>query len=172
MIRYKRKFEKYVNNWLSQNGFECKCVFDNDFFYDVEHEVLHVGLITTESADKYFKEYLMKLGLKNTSCDTFLLSFFHELGHYMTQDDLYDSDWKKAIKIDEYLNSKKEHTKKDFFKYFSCNVEKFASIWAIDFIESNEELVKDFYDGLLPIIRDICKYNSLEEISGGKCYTG
>lgn len=124
-----------LNNFLAEEEIECTCELDTDFAYYCNSDVITYSLITTERTDKLFTEFAKQHGLK-VDCGIFLLSLFHEVGHYFTLEDLDEKTEKRCERIKETLSPNKD---KDCLKYFGLADEIIATEWAIEYINNNEK---------------------------------
>lgn len=117
------KLEKTLNRIAHE--FECDVVIGNEFAYYYEENLV---VVDPFDKDEAFLNFARKNGL-NETVSSFVISFFHELGHNETIDfvEEYDGD-KNALSAEEY---------------FSLEEEFEATAWAIDFCNENLELVKE-----------------------------
>ena len=109
------------------NEFECEVVESNEFAYYYEENMI---CVTDEKSDfdEKFLELARKEGL-NEEVGCFAISFFHELGHNETIDD-----------VEEEFDGNKD--KLTMEEYFYLEEEYLATEWAIDYCNENLELVK------------------------------
>ena len=109
------------------NEFECEVVESNEFAYYYEENMI---CVTDEKSDfdEKFLELARKEGL-NEEVGCFAISFFHELGHNETIDDVEE----------EFDGNKDEFTMEE---YFYLEEEYLATEWAIDYCNENLDLVK------------------------------
>ena len=130
--------DRVLNNWLADNGFECEVKCDTDFAYYYADSLITYALVVSERMDNLFLDFANRHGLK-VDCGIFLLSFFHELGHNETMDELED---------DEFYNGDKNKLEPE--EYFNLTEEIVATEWAIDYINNHadevERLAKDFQE--------------------------
>ena len=89
-----------LQNWVSQNGFEdISIVCDNEWYYDHAKTTIAYTMSKDPIVEETFKEYCRNCGLLD-DFDPFILSFFHELGHYETfdivEDDEYENGWRRC----------------------------------------------------------------------------
>ena len=122
------KLERTLNRIA--NEFECDVVIGNEFAYYYEENLV---VVDPFDKDEAFLNFARKNGL-NETVSSFVISFFHELGHNETIDfvEEYDGD-KNALSAEEY---------------FSLEEEFEATAWAIDFCNENLELVKEIEKNL------------------------
>lgn len=114
---------KLLNNIA--NEFECEVVIGDEFAYYYEENKIVVNPTDT---DEEFVALARENGL-NEEVSNFVISFFHELGHNETIDfcEEYDGD-KDALTIEEYFYLDEEYE---------------ATMWAIDFCNSNIDIVRE-----------------------------
>lgn len=114
---------KILNNIA--NEFECEVVIGDEFAYYYEENKIVVNPTDT---DEEFVALARENGL-NEEVSNFVISFFHELGHNETIDfcEEYDGD-KDALTIEEYFYLDEEYE---------------ATMWAIDFCNSNMDIVRE-----------------------------
>lgn len=149
----------FLDNWLSQHGFSAITTrIEPDFAYYRDSETIAYALCVPDETDVQFLTFLQDvLGLEY-EVDPFLASFFHELGHAETLDffnneDLIDYEFEKMLINMLELPS---------FKYYSLDIERAASAWAVDFIHDNPALIQEFWQQCQPLILNIYKLNNVE----------
>ena len=115
---------KLLNNIA--NEFECEVVIGDEFAYYYEESKIVVNPTDT---NEEFLTLARENGL-NEEVSNFVISFFHELGHNETMDFIeeeYEGD-KDALTMEEYFYLEEEYE---------------ATMWAIDFCNSNMDIVKE-----------------------------
>lgn len=124
----KNELERTLN--AIAHEFECDAVIGNEFAYYYEENLV---VVDPFDKDEAFLNFARKNGL-NETVSSFVISFFHELGHNETIDfvEEYDGD-KNALSAEEYFNLEEEFE---------------ATAWAIDFCNENLELVKEIEKNL------------------------
>lgn len=117
-----KALEKMLNSIAHE--FECDAVIGNEFAYYYEENLVVVDPFDT---NERFLELARENGL-NEKVSSFVISFFHELGHNETIDSVeeYEGD-KNALTMEEYFYLEEEYE---------------ATMWAIDFCNNNMELVE------------------------------
>ena len=124
----KNELERMLNTIAHE--FECDAVIGNEFAYYYEE-----NLVVVDPFDKNeeFLALARENGL-NEEVSSFVISFFHELGHNETIDfvEEYEGD-KNALTMEEYFYLEEEYE---------------ATMWAIDFCNKNLELVKEIEKNL------------------------
>lgn len=137
-----RKLQK----WLNDNGYEDIAVIeDNDWYYDHGKTIISYSLEPDMMVDKTFTDFCRECGLV-IEVSPFILSFFHELGHYETIDIVTDEEYENAFFCKTALNMKENHTEEDYFAYYNLEMEYFATRWAVSYINEHQEEVK-YLDG-------------------------
>lgn len=121
------------------------------------------SLVTINLLQDFQDELFMKNILKNGlsyDCGSFLASFFHEIGHYYTNNWLTKKELKYCDKAKENLNGMKEE---DNLLYFSLLDETLATDWAIDYINENKSKLNILADQLTPLF-DIMELDDLKNV--------
>ena len=120
---------KTLINFLNKiaNEFECEVVESNEFaYYYAENKIC---VTSAKSAiDDEFMALARANGL-NKDVDIFTISFFHELGHNETIDD-----------VEEEFDGNKDSLTME--EYFYLEEEFLATEWAIDFCNENMDIEK------------------------------
>ena len=113
---------KVLNNIA--NEYECEVVIGNEFAYYYDENTIVVNPTDT---DETFLALAKENGL-NEEVSSFVISFFHELGHNETVDfcEEYEGN-KDALTMEEYFYVEEEYE---------------ATMWAIDFCNNNMDIVK------------------------------
>ena len=148
-----KAIDTILNEFLNKNDFECTVEMGTDFAYWTDTDTITYSLVVSERMDKLFMEYALAQGLK-VDCGIFLLSFFHELGHYMTIDDLTDKEETQC----EKAKSKLTDSDADCMKYFSLLDEFLATSWAVEYINEHlaqiEELAANLQAAIAQFLQD------------------
>lgn len=155
-----------LNDFLAE--FELTATPSADFYYSYGDSQIGYALAVTEFADTCYQNYVREL-CPQLKCDTFLLSFLHELGHHHTIDDFDDNAYAvqevKKIWINRKLASPTltEERKIELYnEYFELDIEKVATVWAINFIASNEDKVRVFWKKAAAAIAHFYEINDIE----------
>ena len=134
-----------INNFTETHFGVCASM-DTDFFYDPEEDDVTYAFVVSEKNDRMFMECVHSIA-PNLTCDIFLLSLLHEVGHHYTWDNLtYEEQC--------YSPSGKE--------YYYCPKEIVATKWAIEYILSHVAEVKTFWEELQPHIIKFYADNNVE----------
>lgn len=108
--------------------FECDIMESDEFAYYYAKNLVCYTLNHDKKADELFLEFARANGL-NEEVPAFVVSFFHEIGHNETIDEVEE----------EYKGDKNALS---FEEYFILEEEWLATEWAIDFCNSHLDLVK------------------------------
>lgn len=157
-----KPINNYLNKWLKAHDFECTAELDTDFSFDGVRNVIYYSFVVPESHDVHFIDVCRECREEIGDVDTFILSFFHELGHYETEGMFEEKEWKHYDKLCRKLRSKGDLTLKDCNKYWHDPIEYEATMWACDYIIDNFEEVKKWWSELQPLIMNFMKLNKIE----------
>jgi len=142
-----------LDTWLKDNGFDLTTRFEQDFAYYHNENVIAFGLLTTEKTEECFSDFVSDLGGYDRL--GFLNSFFHELGHHETYDDISDRDYEYGQMVKAYLADKEELDKYDLYTYFNLPIERAATEWAVIYINDHTPEVMELDQKIHEIIVDI-----------------
>lgn len=151
------KANNTIVDFLSQYIPDLKVSCGTSYRYEINKDTIYWSFFTdvvSQRQDKYFIEFFEK-ELNCKPIDIIIYSIFHELGHKMTIsqfDELqFDSYLSKVDEIEEM-----DDTKEKNFLYFNLPLERVASEWARDFINSHyEEINKWLNETFMPIVNKI-----------------
>lgn len=151
-----------INNILNEflEQFDCSADIGEDFCYWGHLSEINYAFVVSSNNDIWFKEFAHSL-MPNLDCDIFLLSFFHELGHHETIDDIEDDVLKDCWKVKGELNKKKVSTKEDNFRYFNLPDEKSATEWGLQYMMNHQEEVAELWRKLQPAILNFYRLNDI-----------
>lgn len=152
-----------LNDYLSEHNFDCYAELGTDFAYwDGESKITY-ALVTPTQQDEWFKEYAESVGLEY-DCGNFVLSFFHELGHEETNY-IIDEDEEQEImeEKDRMCADCGFSDREKAMYYFQLPDEKLATQWAVEYINSNYDDIKELVDKLAPAVVDFYRDNGIEE---------
>jgi hypothetical protein len=132
------------------DGFERpEIIIGEEFTYGVESRDISVpeNYMGTLEQRNWWKKFMMKYlmlehGLFLTEKDDYTFSLLHEIGHYITLEDVpsnviyssYDKDMMKVQRAESYYEYEKA--------YREITIEKMADLWAIAFIEAYPEVLE------------------------------
>ena len=146
-----RKLSRYLSRWCKNHGFDVSVRHDTEFAFWLNKNVVTYSFLVSDFHDKTFIKVFKKQGL-NYDCDVFILSFFHELGHYETEDEWSERQFEKFMKQKEDLDADK---KADLWKYYYIPDEIRATQWAVDYINENAEEIAEFWQKVKPLILEV-----------------
>ena len=138
------------DTWLIKQGFKTRIKgLDNEFFWNFDKDLVSYSFVHAEQFERDFAEVCYDLGLQY-EIDVFWLSFFHELGHGQTFQDITDDEIWEA----DFLSG---------FDYYYCQREVVATQWAVNFVNNHFDLVLDLIEMVKPAILHFFTVNNIEE---------
>lgn len=123
---------KYLSSWFSDREIELEFDFDKDFSYDWTTETVYYSFLAPETHDKQFIKICQEVEPDLVKCDTFILSLFHEVGHYLTEADFEDSEWED---YEEMINSFEDN--KEYDRYYKHPIEYEATVAGMELLMEN-----------------------------------
>lgn len=120
------KLNELLNTIVEE--FECEAVESNEFAYYYAENKICYTLESNEEVDSVFLALVRANGL-DERVGAFVISFFHELGHNETIDEIeeeFEGD-KDSLSLEEYFNLEEEWI---------------ATEWAIDYCNSHIDIVE------------------------------
>ncbi len=160
------KINHFLNEFLLE--FDVSVCLGLDFGYSMSHHVIEYALAVTEKEDKFFMDNFHRLA-PDIKCDTFLISFLHELGHHMTMPHLSPEDLhcqKIVGELQDELDEEgitEEKEREIHQKYYNLPIEKVATEWAINYMRENTEKIAHFWKGFQEIVQEFYKINNITE---------
>lgn len=158
-----KRVNRIINDFLSEN-FGLTAQLEPDFSY--WREDFHIGysLAVVKECDKYFISFCNHLN-PNIKADIFLISLMHEVGHHFTQFNFSESDWDDANDIKDHISTVLGKCPQKAAKwnniYFNLEVEKAATAWGLNYLNTHAEEVAEFWAELQPAIMRFYKKNGL-----------
>jgi len=147
------EIKNILDTWLKDNGFDLTTRFEQDFAYYHNENIIAFGLLTTKRNDECFGNFVEDLGgYRNWG---FLNSFFHELGHHETYEDISDRDYEYGRMVKAYLADKEELNNYDLYTYFNLPIERAATEWGVAYINNHIFETFKLMDKVCEIIEDI-----------------
>ena len=138
------KLNNYLHNWFKNNcDFDLSFELSTDFDYTYIEDKIHYAFIIPDNHDKLFLDVCKEIAPELESCDNFLLSLFHEVGHYITQEDFDEKTW------DDY--DAKSDWGSDYQGYYHHPIEYEATKAGIKLMLDNEDKIPE-------MLRTIQKY--------------
>lgn len=146
-----RKMTICLKKWLKDNGFEgIKVREDVEFFANITEEIVYYAFCEDDEADKMFYRFGQEEGLV-MDCGSFVLSFFHEIGHIMTDDLLSERVLNKCEKAKEKIEQIEDYVQANKL-YFALDDEITATRWAIDYINDHEREVEQLIKNMKKVL--------------------
>lgn len=142
-----------LDTWLKENGFDLTTRFEMEFGYYHNENVIAFGLLTTGRTDECFSIFVEDLGGYGNY--GFLNSFFHELGHHETYDDISDRDYEYGRMVKAYLADKEELNDYDLYTYFNLPIERAATEWGVAYINDHLPEVLELNQKIHNIVDEI-----------------
>ena len=143
-IKAEKELNQFLHNWfLSNCDFDLDFELGTDFDYTYVDDKIHYAFVVPDAHDKMFFDVCKEIAPELEQCDNFLLSLFHEVGHYITQEDFDDEVW------DDY--DAKSDWGNDYDGYYHHPIEYEATRAGI-------ELLLDKADKIPEMLRTIQKY--------------
>lgn len=135
-----------IKDFLSPLG-DINVVCSSDFYYDFEKNELGWSFLANERQDETFTEFFEKV-LNCQTCNTFIYSLFHEVGHKMTYESFSGMEWLLyRLKVDD-LDEVEDARERDFM-YYNLPIERAASEWAVEYISNHIYEIKEWFDNTL-----------------------
>ena len=124
-------------------------IISERFEYGVNSKNIYVpeDYIGTIEDHHWWKSFMMKYlmveyGLLLTEQDNYTFSLLHEIGHYITLEDI-PSDVIQCSYDKDMMKIQKAETAYEYEKgYREITIEKMADLWAIEFIETYPEVLE------------------------------
>ena len=130
--------DNILSDYLKRElNIKVKCFMGTDFAFYYNLNRIGYTIVVSERMDNLFLEYAKKNGLK-VDCGIFLLSFFHEVGHYMT---LGQFTFDEIDEFNDYKDSLTD-SDEDCKEYFNIEDERKATLWAIQYINNNADKIE------------------------------
>ena len=159
-----KRIDKIINKFLSDE-FGLTAKLNTDFEYNRNTHIIGYSLAVTEDADKYFITFCNHLN-PNIKADIFILSLMHEIAHHFTQFNFSEYDWEDSNNIKDKISINlglyPEKASKWYNSYFNLEVEKVATEWGLNYIDTHSQKILDFWNELQPAILRFYKKNGVE----------
>lgn len=152
--------EWWLTKWLAAAGFpNVQVRVGGDFSYFPADNSIMVSLGVTEHHDLFLK-FIQDTFKFPFTCDDFIISFFHELGHVNTWN-CFDEEERKHYYADKmYLACFEEDWAT--LEYFRLLPEFYASEWAVNYIVQHQDTIEEFWRICKKILMNIYKINGVE----------
>lgn len=131
----------YISDWLQRNDFDLVAEMGEAYEIDLGSNTLYFTPLYDNETNKIFMEEIVKdfpQFAKHDMSIVDLIGFFHEVGHYETEDEWDEEDWEgfTAWKMSEEVTDR---------SYFRHPIEWRATEWACNYILENWEKVTKFW---------------------------
>ena len=154
MLKGIEELDTYLTNWLVAHDFDATAELGTDFEVDLTSNRIFYSLVVCEEMDVDFRQVCVGIRPELEDCDSFYLSFFHEIGHIETESDWTEKEWKR------YRNFVERSTSLDkYSEYFYQPIEYAATCWGCDYIATHRDEIADFSKNVNRIITKIFKKN-------------
>ena len=158
-----------LNDFLRE--FDATAEIGIDFAYrERGKKIIYAVVLPDVEADHSFMKNFRRLA-PEIECDTFLISFLHELGHHMTMPELSEEDYWYCSDIVDSLekeiadpNLSKERELEIHEEYYNLPIEQMATDWAINYILNNVKKVADFWCKVQSAIMEFYRLNNVEGV--------
>lgn len=159
-----------LNAWLIKQGFSARVrEMDTDFYWYHDDDTISYSLFSTEDSIVQFDILMQELGCQYT-IDWFYAAFLHELGHSHSYPNLSDEEILEDEAMKEWLHEQDESSFEEnlYSLYFRIPMELVATKWAVNFINSNPNAVKELVDTVGAAVRLFYSLNEVvtEEMVG------
>lgn len=152
--------EWWLTKWLNEHDFPIvKARVATDFQYEDRTKTIYFALVSDSSLEANFLKFVQDTLSFPYDCDGFILSFFHELGHYMTFENWTETDWinyyleKMCINLSSPCRNE---------EYWSLPIEHCATKWGCNYIVDNSNEIENFWRITKKLLMNIYKLNNME----------
>lgn len=135
-------FEKALREWLKKNNFNCDITFEDDFGYEWDTNILHIGVLGYENVGRWFEQFLYEYGMDYVGIYDPVLALIHELGHYSSLGD-FEPEELMLLGFIKDLDNERMSNQEFMNEYWELPDEFAANMWAINFVNENIEAVED-----------------------------
>lgn len=163
MLKGVKEINNYLNWWLRQHHFACTSRYGNDFEYDFLNDIISYSFLVDEQHDRVYRKLCSDLYPELDTCDIFTLSFFHELGHYVTDDDFADQEQEDYWDMVQEISSKDDPTDEELLVYYRHPIEIAATEWGCQYILDNIDEIKKFCKKMDKLEKNFLLLNEVED---------
>jgi hypothetical protein len=146
------KLTRVLNDFLKP--FNTCCFYDTDFSYSPILHKIYYSLVMTDAGAKEFSEHFSSIA-PDITCDVFLTSLLHELGHHMTLSTFSEEELDEYYDDAAYIRAHLDTEESSSEEYFNLPVEAAATNWAIEFIRNNADTLAKLWSKIQGIILEI-----------------
>ena len=138
-----KEIDESIYNFLEQFNNYPDVMLDTDFAYYPDEYLITYAFVISRKHNEWFAEYLRDVkNFQYWDADMWLLSFFHELGHFFTIKNFSKKELRQYYQQKEISADDKDA----YFKYFSNPIEDAATSWAIDFINTHDVEIEEWWN--------------------------
>ena len=148
------KLNQFFTEWLQAHDFDCVAELGTDFNFWGDSNIIHYALVVPNTHDMEFVKLCQEYRPEIINCDNFLLSFFHEVGHFVTENDFSEKEWNYYYRHIVGCG--------DFLKYYKYPIEWEATKWACDYIVENEKEIASFCQTYSKLIKEFLEINGYD----------
>ena len=152
-----KPLETFFTNWLQRHDFDAVAKIGTDFEVDLSSNTIYFALAVPAQFDEEFLAECRKYAPDIVAADTFLLSFFHELGHIETEDEWTAEEWES---YDKFVNTPDDHTVEE---YFAHPIEATATAWGAQWIVRHPAEIEKFVKEYTPKIKKFYQLNNITD---------
>lgn len=144
------KITAILNDFLEQFGLTAEA--SEDFHYNFDKNIVGYSLLAPAEGVEYLTEFVKSIA-PDITCDIFLLSLLHEIGHSETWETLEEEEEvvcrNTKFRISRMMdNASEELLKELYFTYFGLVDEYEATMWAINYMRKNVDMISNFWNKL------------------------
>lgn len=154
------KIDNALNAWLIKYGFTARIAGVQEDFYWYHNDTISYSFFFAEDAVEPWANLLNELKC-NFILDTFYSVFLHELGHSVTYDKLsrQDVEYSDDIKLAIAADPASFDNPRDVYWHLPVEIE--ATKWAVNFINSYPDRVKELVDTVGAAVREFYEINDV-----------
>lgn len=142
------ELEQYLTEWLTERGYELEVhECDDEFFYCEPLSFIAVAT-TGKDIDAHFLRFVRELGCTLDFSNAFIPEFLHEVGHDNVNGDFDDDEWEEYREWEHTFVGRDMSTYEAQLEYLNHPIERAATQWAVDYINSHEEEIAAMADRL------------------------
>ena len=160
-----QRVEQALENWAIRNGlFGMKFHAGMDFQYEIASQTVLFPILETENetTDIDFTQFFYEYGCEyDVSC--FILSLFHEIGHHMTIASFSEEERDISLLDKGMIKWVVDHHERNYL-YWMNDIEFAANVWAINFINTHMNVVKDLAETLKSSFAELYTDGQIYEI--------
>lgn len=162
-----------INEFLEP--YELTCKLGPDFAYHPSDNLITYAFTYVDIDAEGFMASVERLH-PEVHADIFLWSLLHEIGHHETIDMMTDKENRYCDRFKKKLNKRTEKINKRLAKgkkvklsamaeleaYYDVLDEKLATEWAVEYANTHQEELAEFWEKLAPAIKNFYEVNEVE----------